>query len=158
MFRCWYQQFETRLLKKPPFSISAISYRRLYRLRNFCLVVQVSLNSVCTYFVCYCGAVLLAENENKSTQKSLKVNYRHTAKPMALALQINCKDLMQFKLKRPLLKHKFTRMIHGPVLHLQDNFNLLTPLWNVIKVSVTGSTWTSIIITVHCNYQLRQVT
>jgi len=49
-----------------------------------------------------------AENENKSTQKSLKLNYRHTAKAMALALQVKCDYLMQLKLNRRLLKHNLS--------------------------------------------------
>jgi len=61
------RQVEIRLLLKPRISISAISYNRHYTLRILCLVLQASINSVCIYFVCYYGSVLLAENENTST-------------------------------------------------------------------------------------------
>jgi len=45
---------------------------------------------------------------------------------MALGLQVNCEDLMQFKLKRRLLKQKFTLMFHGRALSLREKFNFLT--------------------------------
>jgi len=79
----------------------------------------------------------VAENENKSTQKYSKLNYRQTAKAMALAPQVKCEYLTQFKPKpkRRLPKHNFTRAILSRARNIQEKFNFLTIRSNVITLA-----------------------
>jgi len=87
------RQVEVRLVKKPQFSISAISYRSFYSLWIFLIVIQASLNSTDLYFVRYCGATC-RKLKYVNLKKSLKLNYRHSTKSMILALNIKYEDLM----------------------------------------------------------------